>query len=67
MPGLARRWSELVLADLKPGQHVPPVVQETCSVLRPPATEAQVERAQQRMGKELSPRRLSPSRQRAGP
>lgn len=49
------RWSELVLADVAPGQTPTRAVRDTGSVLRPPASEDDVAATERRIGRQLPP------------
>lgn len=55
MRELATRWSELLIADVEPGETLSRAVQDTGSLLRAPATEDQLERAEARLGRRLPP------------
>jgi hypothetical protein len=55
MPQLARRWSDLLLTDLEPGDRLTQAAQESGSLLRPGATEQEVLAAEERLGRRLPP------------
>lgn len=55
MRELATRWSDLLLADVGPGDRPTRAVRDTGSVLRPPATEDQVAATERRIGRRLPP------------
>lgn len=55
MRELAQRWSELVLADVPPGETVTRAARESGSLLREPATEEQVREVEAGLGRRLPP------------
>jgi hypothetical protein len=55
MDQLARRWNDLLLADVEPGETLTRAVRASGSVLREPATEQQVLAVESRLGRRLPP------------
>ena len=55
MPTLARKWSEVLLADLEPGEALTAAAAATGSLLREPATEEDIQAAERRLGMRLPP------------
>jgi hypothetical protein len=55
MASLVRRWSELLIGDLLPSERLTAAAEATGSLLRPPATAAEVSAAELRLGTRLPP------------
>jgi len=55
MAALAARWSELLIADLEPGEQLTAAAAASGSLLRQPASEDVIRRAEERLGRRLPP------------